>query len=135
MRATSFPAVVTAMRFVAVMIQEKIGPLVIRVISSHRDDLVLRAESKESMNEWLFGFHRALASIIARYMENRGEGWQEERDWKAATQGGGGYDGADGTQRGALALLFPFPVMSRMYMYCHECRLLSAGNSRFGTPK
>lgn len=92
------------------MIQEKIGALVIRVISSHRDDLVLRAESKESMNEWLFGFHRALASIIARYMENRGEGWQEERDWKSATQGGGSCDGADGSQRGVLVFHLAFTV-------------------------
>lgn len=50
-------------------LQEKIGPCVFRVISSDRDDLVLQAESKERMNDWLFGFHRALASIIARLME------------------------------------------------------------------
>lgn len=73
----------------------------IRVISSHRHDLVLRAESKEDMNDWLFGFHRALASIIARYMENRGVRGKDEVDWKAATHSGGGYDGADGSQRGA----------------------------------
>lgn len=94
----------------AVRTDEKIGALVIRVISSHRDDLVLRAESKESMNEWLFGFHRALASIIARYMENRGEGWQEERDWKSATQGGGSCDGADGSQRDPFRATTPSQV-------------------------
>ncbi|CAM9981588.1 unnamed protein product, partial [Hapterophycus canaliculatus] len=55
----------------AVRTEEKFGPLVFRVISSHRDDLVLRAESKEGMNDWLFGFHRALASVIARVIENK----------------------------------------------------------------
>ena len=49
--------------------QEKLGPRVFRVISSDRDDLVLQAESKEGMNDWLFGFHRTLANIIARLME------------------------------------------------------------------
>lgn len=59
-------------RFGSYFPQEKIGPLVFRVISSHRDDLVLRAESKERMNDWLFGFHRALAGIIAQVIENKG---------------------------------------------------------------
>ncbi|CAN0206812.1 unnamed protein product, partial [Pylaiella littoralis] len=55
----------------AVRTEEKIGPLVFRVISIHRHDLVLRAESKEDMNDWLLGFHRALASIIMRVIENK----------------------------------------------------------------
>eukprot|EP00903_Cladosiphon_okamuranus_P013952 g12976.t1 len=80
----------------AVRTEEKIGPLVFRVISSHRDDLVLRAESKEGMNDWLFGFHRALASIIARVIENKhgvGSGGVEtgRRD-----SGGAGDESGDG---------------------------------------
>ncbi|CAN0142457.1 unnamed protein product, partial [Discosporangium mesarthrocarpum] len=68
---------------------------VFRVISSDREDMVLRADSKDEMNMWLFGFHRVLATIIARLVESpprcpvgTGEG------------GGGGGGGAGGGGRG-----------------------------------
>lgn len=79
-------------------LQEKIRPLVFRVISSHRDDLVLRAESKEAMNDWLFGFHRALASIIARVIGNKrgGGGGDAEGRWGVAEAGEGGHDAGGG---------------------------------------
>lgn len=73
-----------------------------RVISSHRDDLVLRAESKEAMNDWLFGFHRALASIIARVVGNKrgGGGGDAEGGWGPTEAGGGGGDGFGDGGRG-----------------------------------
>lgn len=68
------------------------------MISSHRDDLVLRAESKEAMNDWLFGFHRALASIIVRVIENKqGAGAAGVEGGRRG--GGGAGDGGGGGER------------------------------------
>ncbi|CAM9932078.1 unnamed protein product, partial [Ectocarpus sp. 8 AP-2014] len=82
----------------AVRTEEKIRPLVFRVISSHRDDLVLRAESKEAMNDWLFGFHRALASIIASVVGNKRGGGGRGGDAQ------GGWDPTEAGGEGAMAL-------------------------------
>jgi serine/threonine protein phosphatase PrpC len=49
--------------------EDEYGQNCFRVISSDREDLVLRADTKDDMQEWLFGFHRILASIIARLLE------------------------------------------------------------------
>lgn len=101
------------------ILQEKFGPLVFRVISTHRDDLVLRAESKEGMNDWLFGFHRALASIIARVIENKngagfcvlgargggGGGGQDQGLDRFSRGGGFGDGGDDGGDRGGEQFL------------------------------
>lgn len=84
-----------------------------RVISSHRNDLVLRAESKEGMNDWLFGFHRALASIIVRVIENKQGGGAGEVE--AGRRGGGG---AGGGEDGGGECVWPCP---RVCMSCEGC--------------
>ncbi|CAM9459789.1 unnamed protein product, partial [Phaeothamnion confervicola] len=53
-------------RVEAVRTGDEFGPLAFRVISTDRDDLVLRAATRDEMHEWTFGFHRILANIIAR---------------------------------------------------------------------
>lgn len=71
----------------SLVLQGKIGPLAFRVISSHRDDLVLRAESREAMTEWRWGFFCSQQSIIARYMDNRTDGWADDKDSKGGAYG------------------------------------------------
>ena len=92
-----------------------------RVISSDRDDLVLQAESKEGMNDWLFGFHRALAGIIARVMETGS--WPVEEPPPRLLRGGGFNSGHDvggfvGKTCGAIGRSKHRVVAHRLLCFC-----------------